>query len=471
MSLVSISVQGTPEQPATDLGFVLVKHPDRIREVELPFGKAFVFFPAAGIEKTTVCLLLDVDTVKLVRKGRVQTIFDYVNDRAYTASSFLTVALSKVFNSAIAGTCKDKPELVDRVFDMTVKIPVIASKGGEDSFRELFEPVGYTVSCERLTLDEKFPEWGQSNYYRLTLTGKQRIRDVLEHLYVMIPVLDNLKHYFVGEDEIEKLVRHGGAWLDKHPKKVMILARYLEYKRHLVREAEVQVEAAAPPTEDDSAPLVEEETEKKESEVEVEKRLSLQELRTKAILQSLTEEAVTTVIDLGCGDGKVLAALARGKVFMKVAGLDVSLRCLRIAKDRVKRTGYPMDQVTLIHGALTYRDRRIEGFDGCVLAEVVEHLDPHKVEALERVVFGEARPRVVIVTTPNREYNTLFPFHLPNGLRHKDHRFEWTRAEFEAWLSRVAKTYRYSFIVLGVGDPDPEKGSPTLMARFVREKE
>jgi 3' terminal RNA ribose 2'-O-methyltransferase Hen1 len=123
------------------------------------------------------------------------------------------------------------------------------------------------------------------------------------------------------------------------------------------------------------------------------------------------------------------------------------------------------ERIELFQAALTYEDPRLAGFDAAVLMEVVEHVDPPRLTALERVVFGSARPRAVIVTTPNKEYNSLYEG--LTGFRHPDHRFEWDRAEFAAWSERVAATYGYAVDRRSVGDLDEEFGGPTQMAVFV----
>jgi 3' terminal RNA ribose 2'-O-methyltransferase Hen1 len=123
-------------------------------------------------------------------------------------------------------------------------------------------------------------------------------------------------------------------------------------------------------------------------------------------------------------------------------------------------------RVHLLHGALTYRDARLSGYDAAAVVEVIEHLDPDRLAAFERVLFGCARPQTVVVTTPNQEYNVKFPA-LPAGrLRHADHRFEWTRQEFQAWAERVAEQYGYRVRVQAIGEDDPVLGPPTQMGVF-----
>jgi 3' terminal RNA ribose 2'-O-methyltransferase Hen1 len=123
-------------------------------------------------------------------------------------------------------------------------------------------------------------------------------------------------------------------------------------------------------------------------------------------------------------------------------------------------------RVQLMQGSLLYRDGRLNGFDGAALVEVIEHLDAPRLTAMERVIFEFARPRHVVITTPNREYNALFPTLLPGKMRHSDHRFEWTRAEFAVWAEPVAERFGYQVRFAGVGPIDPVYGAPSQMAVF-----
>ncbi len=460
----------TTHRPATDLGWLLHKHPGKCQSFELPFGKAHVCYPEATEERCTAALVLDIDPVGLVRKqggpsGRDWSLEQYVNDRPYVASSFLSVAISRVFGTAVSGTCKSKQELADSKLPFEVKLAAVPCRGGETLLRALFEPLGYSVTARRHTLDTKFPEWGESLYHTVELAGTVRLADLLSHLYVLVPVLDDDKHYWVGEAEVEKLLRHGEGWLADHPAKEQIARRYLSHRRNLTREALARLA-------DEDAPDPEAEGRSRaREEEEVEKALNLNEQRLGAVLAALRSAGARRVLDLGCGEGRLLGSLIKDKSFTEVVGLDASVRALEIAKRRLKLDRLsPADRerVKLLHGALTYRDKRLAGFDAAAVVEVVEHLDPPRLAAFERVLFEFARPAAIVLTTPNVEYNARFE-NMPAGkLRHKDHRFEWTRAEFRAWAEAVAGRFGYAVRFLPVGAEDPQFGPPTQMAVFVR---
>ncbi|WP_214320220.1 3' terminal RNA ribose 2'-O-methyltransferase Hen1 [Nonomuraea sediminis] len=482
----------TTASPATDLGFLLHKHPDRVQEFGQSFGTATVFYPEAGEDRCTAALLLEVDPIALVRsRGRNSPDFSlsqYVNDRPYAASSLLAVALADVFRTARAGRCKARPELPGTALPLEIRIPALPCRGGPDLARELFEPLGWQVEALAVPLDEAFPEWGDSRYVSLTLRGTLRLADALNHLYVLLPVLDDGKHYWVAPDEVDKLIRAGEGWLAAHPSRGLITRRYLGRRWALARTALARLAELGDETEEHLEPAVDEEaapgetaaTEAASAEASAEaeqddappedKPRPLNTLRREAVLATLEELGATSVIDLGCGQGELVGALLARPRFARVAGADVSSLALTIAARKLRLERMPdakRARLTLFQGALTYTDKRFTGYDAAVLMEVVEHVDPPRLAALERVVFGHARPQHVIVTTPNVEYNVRYEF--LTGLRHNDHRFEWTRAEFQEWATRVAAAYGYQVTFRPIGEEDAEIGSPTQMGVFSRD--
>ena len=537
MLLTISTTHSTPSSPATDLGYLLHKNPANYQRFELPFGKADVFYPEASEEKCTATLMLEVDPVELTRpkEGRRpgSWLQDYVNDRPYTASSYMSVAIASVFGNALRGQSKERPELAHTPIPLKAEVQVVPSRAGGDLIANLFEPLGYEVELEGHTLDEQFPDWGESQYFTVKLSQTVRLKDLLSHLYVLLPVLDNEKHYFVGKDEVEKLLRHSEGWLGKHPKQELISKRYLKYRQVLVDQAsgrlaepkeeevgpeEVEPEEVGPeevgPEEVEpeetladslldrtspASPAGESETESvsiqtpgqtpghspaQSSEEGLEKPMRLGDQRTAAVLKALREIAPESVLDLGCGEGKLLAELAAEPTFKKIAGVEVSQERLARARRRLKlgqrsKRGNGTDRgessqaglearVELIHGSLTYRDRRLSGYAAAVAMEVIEHIEPDRLGTFEQVVFGEAKPRAVLITTPNVEYNQLFVGMEPGTLRHRDHRFEWTRKEFEEWAERAAQKHDYNVRFQGIGTEDETHGQPTQMGIFTQ---
>ena len=442
----------TTHRPATDLGFLLHKNPARVQAFELAFGKAHVFYPEASEDRCKVALLLDVDPIALVR-GRGALTTDYVNDRPYAASSFMSVAIARVFGSALGGRCRERPELVGKPLPLTAEITALPCRGG-DEVRNLFEPLDYEVSIAPV-VDPDTP------FRNVTLSGSKPLAELLTHLYVLIPVLDGRKHYWVGDAEVDKLVGRGEGWLDGHPRRDFIVRRYLKGQHGLTSDALARLadDAAAESVGDDDA------------QEHTTTSIALADARLAAVVRVLKESRASRVLDLGCGEGRLIERFLADQQFQEIVGVDVSVRALAVADRRLKLSRMPQRQrrrVKLLQGAMTYRDRRIEGFDAVAVVEALEHLDPERLGAFERALFAFAKPETVIVTTPNREYNAQYPGIAPSGLRHADHRFEWTRAEFAAWANAVATAHGYAVDFEPVGEVDEALGAPTQMSIFRR---
>nr|WP_107907582.1 3' terminal RNA ribose 2'-O-methyltransferase Hen1 [Streptomyces chartreusis] len=474
---LTITTTGTPERPATDLGFLLHKHPEKAQRFSTSYGTAHVLYPEADDQRCTAALLLEVDAVALVRRGKGKgrggapdaALAQYVNDRPYAASSLLAVALSAVFSSAMRGVCNARPERAAEPLPLHIEVPSLPARGGPELVRRLFEPLGWAVTVEPVPLDVQFPEWGDSRYVRLVLESQAlTLAEALRHLYVLLPVLDDAKHYWVASDEVDKLLRAGEGWLPDHPEQKLITSRYLSRRWSLTREAMERLELVRLAEADDSE--VEDIDNAVEAETEAEEKptpLAVQ--RRDAILAALKASGAARVLDLGCGQGQLVQALLKDPAFTEIVGVDVSMRALTIAGRRLKldRMGERQaSRVRLFQSSLAYTDSRLKGYDAAVLSEVVEHLDLPRLPALEYAVFGSARPRTVLVTTPNVEYNVRWES-LPAGhVRHSDHRFEWTREEFRAWAQAVAERHGYDVEFVPVGLDDPEVGPPTQMAVF-----
>lgn len=475
----------TTYQPATDLGYLLHKNPANVQSFSLSFGHTHIFYPEATQERCTAALLLDIDAVYLVRgRDRSLALEQYVNDRPYVASSFLSVAIAEVLGTALNGRCAQRPELVETKIPLEATLTVVPCRRGEEFLKRLFEPLGYEMTVTNSLLDEEHPEWGMSPYYIVTLSATCRLRDLLSHLYVLVPVLDNEKHYWIGDDEVEKLLRHGKGWLETHPEREQIAYRYLKHRHNLARDAiarllveeKMELEEA---TEESEEPLEASEATKTTEPVALKEaavrgrteRLHLHTLRLTAAKDALRESGARRVLDLGCGEGKLIKMLLQDRTFEYILGVDVSYRALELAQNRLHIDRLPPMQksrVKLIHGALTYRDKRLEGYDGAAVVEVIEHLDPSRLAAFERVLFEFAHPTTVVVTTPNVEYNVKFDTLHAGTFRHKDHRFEWSRNEFQAWANRIGDRFGYTVRFLPVGPEDEVVGAPSQMGIFTR---
>lgn len=458
----------TTEKNARNLGYLLGKHPDKVQVKDLPFGKAHVFFPEATDEKCTAVMMLDIDAIALSRQ-RSRSYSDsfkldhYVNDRPYSTSSFMSTAISRILGSALNGNCKTMPELVNQKMSWEVVLAAVPIRGGEKSVRSYFEPLGYEVTLKGAPLDEEFPEWGDSPYYWLKLQHPQlTLQSLLSHIYVLIPVLDNNKHYYISEQEIEKLLAKGEGWLETHPEVEQITRRYFKYRTSLSRKALSALQADNEATSDSEPPL----------EAVIEKSLSLHQTRHEAVVEQLLKNHSRRVLDLGCSSGKLVKRLLQERHLDLITGVDVSANTLEIAKRRLnweEMSPRKKERVQLLHGSLTYHDERLEGYDAAVAVEVIEHFDQARLHAFEQSIFKYTAPFLVVITTPNREYNALFE-NLPAGkFRHSDHRFEWTREEFESWGKQVSERYHYTVAFSPIGPVDDKLGAPSQMGVFRRE--
>jgi 3' terminal RNA ribose 2'-O-methyltransferase Hen1 len=457
----------TTHQPASDLGYLLGKHPGRLQSAELSFGRVHVCYPEVSDERCTVAMILDIDPVGLVRRPDGDEGFvlgQYTNDRPYVASSLLAVAIGRVFGQALGGRSKARQELADLAIALETRLPVLPVRGGELLLRGLFEPLGYEVGARRIAVDPVFASWGDSRYFDVTLRHTLRLCDLLRHLAVLIPVLDDEKHYWVGDEEVDTLVRRGEGWLPAHPMKDLIARRYLKHRRSLASAALVRLAESSdqPADDDDDAPPPLEDA--------IERPMTLADTRMDAVVEVLRANAVRRVLDLGCGEGRLLRLLLRDPKFEEIRGVDVSMPTLERAAARLNLDTMAPTQrsrIELWQGSTTYRDERFSGFDAICMVEVIEHVDASRLPALERVVFEFAAPRVVVVTTPNVEYNVKFET-LGDRMRHSDHRFEWTRRELLEWATAVAARHGYAVEIRPIGPVDEQLGAPTQMAVFSR---
>lgn len=446
-----------------DLGYLLHKNPDRVFEREISVGNVTIFYSGIDETRCTAVLHLAVDPVSLVR-GKNQSdglLTQYVNDRPYAANSFLSVALTRCLGQSLAGKSKERQELADASLPFEAKVTPISAAGGQEVIASLFEPLGYAVTATRLGGSD------ESDLFEIALAGSVRLRDLLSHLYVLVPVLDNAKHYWIDRSEIDNLLDKGEGWLADHPAKELIARRALKHRPSLAMLALARLaesEGDADDEEQNGPP-------KLDPEQALEQPIRLHDLRLDTVVSRLKDRNAASVLDLGCGEGRLLQRLLKETGINRMVGVDASVQSIERAARRLKlkSAGDALrERITLQMGSLTYADRRWQGFDAATLVEVIEHIDPPRLSALELSLFGHARPRWVVVTTPNREYNALFEKIAAGGLRHPDHRFEWTREEFRDWAAAVADGNGYSVVFEPLGPEDETHGAPSQMAIFER---
>jgi 3' terminal RNA ribose 2'-O-methyltransferase Hen1 len=474
---IKLTAPSGADYDARDLGFLLHKNPANVHVRGAAGGTAYVFFTEATPERATAVLHLDIDPVALVRgrgQGSEGLLDQYVNDRPYTANSFLAVALGRSFGQTISGKSKERQALADRRLPLTLRLAPVAASGGLEVVEGLFAPLGYTIEAKTIFAANE----GVRPLIDLTLTGEVRLAEALNHVYVLLPVIDNDKHYWINRDEIDTLIKKGEGWLATHPAKELIAKRALGHRRELVHAALdrlLETDAAEDEADNDatageaSAETTGPVHAKAAAEAALEKPLRLHDIRLDTVADEIKRIGASSVLDLGCGEGRLIARLIKERGLNRIVGVDPSVRTLEVAARRLhlNTAGEALrERVKLQMGSLTYGDRRWAGFDAACLVEVIEHVDLARLSALEQSLFAFARPRHVIVTTPNREYNALFENMALDKLRHGDHRFEWTRAEFRDWAEGVAARNAYAVNFADLGPADATHGAPSQMAVF-----
>lgn len=452
------------------LSYLLQKSPFVVGEFDVGASfKTYVFFPEYSEERTTCAVMFDMNSIELVKSLKAHdrhatySLFDYINDRPYVSSSFTCSIISDVFRSALNGKCREYPDLPNQEFDLSARF-YVSMKTKDDLIKELFEPLGYELSysTERPPVDSMYEQFGESPYYDVTISRRETVKDLLSHLYILIPILDKMRHYGPSSDEVKKIMKIGDSWLKDHPSKKKIVGRYFGKKKELATSVLDRLEDQ----------IKDEQRIDENSDDEKETRTPLAGQRRKAIIRTLREHNVKTVLDLGCSTGKLSFELIDTPGIVKVTGADISARAIEkaVLEKRIhkKMTEDQKSRLDFVIASAIYRDLRFSAFDAIVLQEVIEHFDSWKLRVAEDVVFKYSGPRVVVVTTPNIEYNVLFE-NLENGkLRHRDHKFEFTRGQFKEWANRICKQFGYTVSFEDIGEFVENIGTQTQMAVFVR---
>ncbi|MBO0775208.1 MAG: 3' terminal RNA ribose 2'-O-methyltransferase Hen1, partial [Actinobacteria bacterium] len=372
----------TTRRPATDLGYLLHKHPDRVQSLTVPAGEAHIFYPEATAARCTAALLLEVDPVGLVRGRRAAasdafSLGQYVNDRPYAASSMLAMAMKAAFRTAFTGRCDARPDLAAAAIPLEIGVPALRCRDGAALAHRIFEPLGWRVDAASVPADPAFPDWGDSGYAAVRLAGTARLADALNQLYVLLPALDDTKHYWVTADEVGKLIRAGAGWLASHPERALISRRYLAHHRELTRSALARLAEVddTDPAELDNAVPAEETGEPAATAAPgtgPDPLVPLTGLRRDAVLAAVRAARARRVGDLGCGDGALTRELLADRGIEQVIAVDVSVRALQLAARRLGLDSMPAAQrerLRLFQSSLTYRDARLAGLDAAVLME------------------------------------------------------------------------------------------------------
>ncbi len=464
----------TTHKPATDLSYLLHKNPDKVQTFDITGGKAYVFYPETTDEKCTATMILNIDTLEMI-KNQKKSMSDfalkgYVNDRPFVASSFLSSAISSIYSSALNGNSKEKSEVVNKKIPLEVFISVINVSGGENLIKRFFEPLGYEIKIEKYELNENFKSWGESNYFSLTLKNIITLKELLTHLYILIPVFDNEKHYWVSTKDVDILLKKGEGWLENHPEKEFITKRYFKNIKSL---SNLYNKKSIDDIEESQKNVDSEENNENEFEeinqIIKETKIKLDKQRLNYVYEKLIESGMKSIIDMGCGEGKLLKLLITNKQFEKIAGTDVSFNNLLKAKERLNFEEMSQkfkERIELFQSSLTYKDKRFSNYESCAIVEVIEHIDVERLESFEKSIFECSKFKYIILTTPNADYNINYKSLNKQNLRHSDHRFEWTKDEFKSWIDKICEKYKYNAKISGVGEFDEQSGHPTQVVEF-----
>ncbi|TDQ36236.1 3' terminal RNA ribose 2'-O-methyltransferase Hen1 [Aureibacillus halotolerans] len=425
------------------LSYLLAKNPANLYERKVKEHFVRFFFGTFSDTFVEATIFVTPDPLALVTHKNSYDITHYINDREFVASSIfcslcksaLATALNGLPNTAYAN-------YVDMTFPLTFTVGPIASGLSDEHVELLFKPLGYDVTFQYQS-SESDVEKGSARM--LTIQGLTTLQAGLRQLFVLLPVLDDYKHYYIDEKEMEKLERYGEGWLDEHPEKALIYRRALRFK-----------ELYAPLQND-------EETQEKTP------KRSLNHQRYEAIASTIaTFPNRARVIDLGAGEGKLLERLRLIPGIEELLAVEPSQAMLLRAMKAIEVSTEDGIKPTLLQGSLFYYDHRLLDSDVIVLCEVIEHIDEERLPACMAMILDEYRPGALIITTPNKEYNQLYD--MPEERRHHDHRFEWTRDQFTDWCYKINEGQSYDLTFSGIGDDNEIYGQPTQMCVFTRKE-
>ncbi|WP_078410010.1 3' terminal RNA ribose 2'-O-methyltransferase Hen1 [Priestia abyssalis] len=452
---LSIKVLG---EGAENLSRLLAKNPNNLYDREEKGNRIRLVFTSSNEKEAEAVIFVTPDPVELVRNSPgIFDITQYINDREFVVSSLFCSYIRTALGTALNGKPKEEfIQWVDHHFEMEIGFGPVASRLSDQKIHELFEPLGYLVEIERGEADYSFNLKQKSSARYLKLKGRITVQQALRHLFILIPVLDNYKHYFIDEKEIEKIQRYGEGWLDEHPLRSYIIEQSLRFKE-LINKVPISPSIA---------------TENKvNDDVSAPPKIRLNELRYQAIIDKVESLPFhQKIVDFGSGEGKLSVRLGMVPNVQEILAVEPSESSQLRALERFEKAAGKDQFVcpTPIWGSLFYYDKRLRGKDIIILCEVIEHIDEFRLPNIMKTIFSEYQPNALIVTTPNREYNAVYD--MDENIRHADHRFEWTRGEFKDWCETWVSSFPYSMHLQGIGQEYEEYGFPTQMCTFVRKE-
>ncbi|WP_338707925.1 3' terminal RNA ribose 2'-O-methyltransferase Hen1 [Paenibacillus amylolyticus] len=525
-----------------DAGIVshlLAKNPLNIYDRVDKGVRVRMVYTAATENETEVLIHAEPDPVDLVRgTPDGYDITQYINDREFVTSSLFCSYIRGALGTALNGKPKeDYVQWVGNAFELELTFGPVASDLPDRVVEELFSPLGYAVSVERGELSYSFDLKNKSTVRHIILRGRNTVQHALRQLFLLIPVLDNYKHYFISEDEIDKIKRYGEGWLDAHPLKELIVKRTLRFAE-LIRQYERQEgalsaslgqergighiseaiiqEKKAGHREEGEKEYLGSESDSDEMQLNADSRgpgectdadvdteiedgnakiadvdtgtaggdggqseqseppVRLNELRYRAITDVVATLPVKRlIVDMGAGEGKLSARLAYIPGVEAILAVEPSGQSRLRAMERFAKLEGRSGVVAMpepIIGSLFYFDEQMQNQDVMILCEVVEHIEEYRLNGIMDTIMNDYQPEVLLVTTPNKEYNEVYAME-QESFRHHDHRFEWTRAELASRCEEWTQDGNYGYEIKGIGEHVEGYGQPTQLVIFERRKE
>ncbi len=425
---------------ASRLSYFFGKHPDHPYRKETAYGHIEFKFLEYTDNLVRGYISFHVDGLTMVKDSEYRGLEQYISDREFSLS---TIFLTHVRQS-IGHVLSRDYENINTLYDFTVELGPISTLLPDQTIRELFEPIGYEVAVQNVQASYDF-EIDSGKVIGLRLTKVTDIVSLFRQIYVLLPVMDNYKHYAISNDEAEKLLRYGEGWLDNHPYQQFIIERYVRYKASLIQTVKNQL-------------LRDEVTE------EQEKKIRLGELRYQEFAHRIELLGIRDVVDMGAGEGRLLKLLVQMPSLEQITACEPTESGLTVMRKRVeqwKMNSEVQVEPTIIQSSLFYKDERIINRECIVLCEVIEHIDRGRIDGVMNTLLSYSRPKYLILSTPNVEYNEVY--NMDRTLRHTDHRFEMTREEFRQFISVHSREQGYLCEFTGVGDEHPNYGQPTQM--------
>jgi len=418
----------TKNPHARAISHLLAKNPATVYERQVKGHAVRFVYHKMTDDELYASIFVTPDSLALVKDNEAFDITHYINDREFAVSTIFLSLIRSALGTALNG--KPKEEYIQFAamdFPFTFEFGPISSRLTDEEIRNIWEPLGYEVTINTMT-DAKRARF-------LTLTNTITLKKALQQIFILIPVMDDYKHYFIDEAERERLENYGEGWLETHPMREFIYKKALRFKQLYMSEEENEQKVNKP---------------------------SLNTRRYETIADAVTALKPKTVIDMGAGEGKLSMLLAQIDSITNLYSVDPSNHALARMQKRFADQQFAAAPI-IKWGSLYYEDKEFTEADVFILCEVIEHIDEERLPQIMHLITQNYTPKHLIITTPNAEYNTVYELEV---MRHDDHRFEWDRKQFEAWCKAVAPNYDLQFE--GIGSVHEQYGAPTQMCIMTR---